>query len=85
MQQVVTSSSTATLLVEGGSVRSRSVIIQNRAGGDVYIGDDTVTADDAVTGGHLISDAGTFGLLVPPGVSLYVIGADGPVSVLVAE
>ena len=83
-QSVVTSAATAVLAVDSGC-RSRSVIVQNRAGGDVYFGGDTVTADDAATGGHKLADGESYGFVLPPGNKLYVIGQAGPVSVVVME
>lgn len=85
MQSVVQSSATATTLVPSQGDGSATVIVQNRSGGDVYIGGADVSADDSPTGGYLIPDTQDFGFVLPPGIALFVIGAAGPVSVLVVS
>ena len=81
MQSVVQSAATPVLAAPSTGF-PRTVILQNRTAGDVWIGSATVTADNTVTGGFKIIGGDSFGFVVAPGQAVYVVGTAGPVSVL---
>lgn len=77
LQQVVTVTDTAALLVATPLANRKKVEIQNDGDKPIYIGDATVTGDAAATGGFKIPKGDSYEVPAAGGVAIYAITASG--------